>query len=105
MHFARQVFELLAHDRSVGMPHRQARTHLFGPRIQLELASELAVVAPLGLFQAVQVFLESLLRLPRGAVYPLEHLALLVPSPVRTRGSQQLERLQPTGAGDMGAAA
>ncbi len=75
--------------------HREARADLVGEREQVELGAELAVVALLGLLEAVQVLLERGLRFPRGAVDALEHRALLVAPPVRAGDLGELERAEP----------
>ena len=85
--------------------HREARADLLGEREQVELDAELAVVARLGLLEAVQVLVERLLRLPRGAVDALEHRALLVAAPVRARDLRELERAEPLGRRHVRAAA
>ena len=68
-------------------------------------SAELAVVALLGLLEAVQVVVERRLRLPRGAVDALEHRALLVAAPVRARDLRELERAEPLRARHVRAAA
>ena len=78
---------------------------LLGEREQVELGAELAVVALLGFLEPVQVLVERLLRLPRGAVDALEHRALLVAAPVRARDLRELERAEPAGRRDVRAAA
>ena len=85
--------------------HREARADLVGEREEVELDAELAVVAPLGLLEAVQVLVERGLRLPRGAVDALEHRALLVAPPVRARDLRELERAEPLGRRHVRAAA
>src|SRR5262245_65132963 len=67
------------------MEDREAGADLVGEREQVEFGAELAVVALLGLLETMQVVVERRLRLPRGAVDPLEHRALLVAPPVRAR--------------------
>src|SRR5687768_1706782 len=87
------------------MEDGQAGTDLVGKAEQVELAPELAVVAPLGLLDAMQVLLEGLLGLPGGAVDALELLVLLVAAPVRSGGPGQLERGDPLRGGQVRAAA
>ncbi len=64
-------------------------------REQVELATDLAVVALLRLLQPPQVLVELVLCVPRGAVDALEHRPRLVAAPVRAGGVQQLERAEP----------
>ena len=99
MQVAHVVLELLAEDPALGMPDGQTRAELLGEREQVELAAELAMVALLGLLQAVQVRAQLLRRGPRRAVDPGEHRPRLVPAPVRARELHQLERLQTAGRG------
>src|SRR5438094_3356320 len=70
-----------------------------------ELLAQDAMVALSRLLEPPQVRLEVVLREPRGAVDALQHLAALVAAPVRTRGMQQLEVLDPSGARHMRPAA
>ena len=50
-------------DAALRVEHREARADLVGEREQVELGAELAVVAPLGLLEPVQVLVEVVLRL------------------------------------------
>ena len=50
------------------MEHREAGADLLREREQVELDAELAMVAPLGFLDALQILVERLLRFPRGAV-------------------------------------
>src|SRR6478735_7122226 len=70
------VLHLALDDAALGVEHRQAGPDLVGEGEQVELAAELAVVAALGLLDAVEVSVELLLRLPGGAVDALELLVL-----------------------------
>ena len=63
------------------------------------------MVAAFGFLEPVQVLLERLVALPRGAVDPLEHRALLVAPPVRARDLRQLERAELARRRDVRAAA
>src|SRR3954470_12583568 len=49
------------------------------------------MVAPLGLLEPVQVLLERRPRLPRRAVYALQHRVALVAAPVRAGDAHELE--------------
>jgi hypothetical protein len=72
----------LAHDEhAVGQPEGLARRHIEEVE-QIQLTSELAVIALLGLFEPPQVLVELLLGRPRRAVDPLQHRVLLVAAPV-----------------------
>ena len=89
------VLHLPLDHAALGVEDHQAGADLVGEAEQVEVAAELAVVAPLGLLDPVQVLLERLLGLPGGAVDPLELLVLLVAAPVRRGAAHQLERRDP----------
>ena len=72
---------------------------------QVQLAADAAVVALLGLFEAVQVVIELLLVGPGGAVDALEHLVARVAAPVGTGHLHQLEGLELAGGGHVRTAA
>ena len=91
------VLHLALDDAALGVEDRQARADLVGEAVQVQLTTELAVVAALGLLDAVEVVVERLLGLPRGAVDALKLLVLLVAAPVRRRGPHQLEGRDPLG--------
>ena len=99
------VLHLPLDHPALGVEDHQAGADLVGEGVEVELAAELAVVAALGLLDAVQVRLELLLGLPGGAVDALELLVLLVAAPVRRGGAHQLERRDPLGGGQVRAAA
>src|SRR5882724_8096569 len=87
------------------MEHREPGADLLGEREEVELDAELAMVAPFGFLQAVQMLGERGIRLPRGAVDALQHRALLVAAPVRARDLRELERTEPARRRDVRAAA
>jgi len=72
---------------------------------QLELCAKLAVVAFLGLFQPVEVFVEGFPGRPGGSVDPLKLGVFCVAQPVGPRDLEQLEVLGLLGAHDVGPAA
>ena len=94
---ARVLLHHPADDAALRVEHREAGADLVGEREQIELDAELAMVAPFGFFDAMQVLVERLLRLPCGAVDALEHRALFVAPPVRARDLRQLERTELAG--------
>ncbi len=67
-------------------------TDFVGEAEQVQLGAELAVVAALRLLDQLEVRVERLLRLPRGAVDALQAGVVLVAAPVRGRAAGQLER-------------
>src|SRR5439155_4154832 len=88
---AREVLEDLPNDSALRVPDDETGAELRRKREQVELASELAVVAALGLLEAVEVVLQLLFRRPRRPVDALQLRALLVAAPVGARHAQQLE--------------
>ena len=92
VHLSRQVLERLADERALWVPQRQAGADLVGPRVEVQLAAELPVIAALRFLEHLKMLLERFLRLPRGAVDALEHRVVLVAAPVRPGDAHQLER-------------
>ena len=92
---AGEVLHHPSHGGAPRMPYRQSRPQLVGEREQVELDAELAMVAALGLLQAVEMLLQCLLRLPRRAVDALEHRLVLVAPPVGAGDLHQLEGPEP----------
>ena len=88
----RVVLHLAADDPALGVEDRQAGADLLGEGEQVELRPELAVVAPLGLLEQLQVVVLGGAGLPGGAVDPLQLRVLLAPAPVRAGVPHQLER-------------
>ena len=59
---AQPVFHELADQAALGMPEDQARAGLVLNAEEIELGAEFAVIAALGFFEAMQIFVEFLLR-------------------------------------------
>ena len=91
---APQLREAVPDDHPVRLPERHARRQL-GEHEQVQLAPQLAVVARAGLLEPLEVGLEVLGGVERGAVDAGEHLAARVAAPVRAGEREQLERLDP----------
>ncbi len=91
---SRVVLHQLADQTALGMEHGQAAADLGWEMEQVELGPEPAVIALLGLLQAVQMILEGGLGLPGGSVDPLQLRPLLVAPPVGGRHLHQLEVTQ-----------
>jgi hypothetical protein len=72
MALARVVLHQAADGSALRMEDGQPGTDLAREREQVELGPEPAVVAALGLLQALQMLGQRLLRLPGGAVDPLQ---------------------------------
>jgi hypothetical protein len=85
------VLDRPADAGALGVPQHQAGADLVGHGKQVQLAADLAVVAALGLFQPREVRFQRVLGGERGAVDPLEHLVVLVATPVGPRDRHQLE--------------
>ncbi len=72
---------------------RNSLPHLLDDAVEVELLAQHPVVSLLGLLEHFEVTVEVLLTEEGGAVDALEHLPLLVASPVGSCGAQQLEVL------------
>ena len=90
---------------ALGMEDGQPAADLGREVEQVELDARGCGGRALGLLQPVQVLGQRLVGLPRGAVDPLEHRAVLVAPPVGTCHPHELERAEPAGGGHVGAAA
>ena len=99
------VLQLLAHDPALGVEHRQTGPQLVGEAEQVQFDPELAVIAALGLLDQFEVAVQGLLRLPRGAVHPLQAGVVLVAAPVCGTAAGQLERRDEPGGRNVRAAA
>ena len=88
-----------------GVPHRETGTELVGPRHQVELVGEPAVIALGRLGQHLEVGLQLLLGGPGGAVDALEHRAGDVAAPVGARHRLEREVPEPPGGRHVGAGA
>ncbi len=100
----RVVLQLTADDAALGMEDGQAGADLVGEREEVELGAQATVVAPFGLGQALQMGVERLLRLPRGAVDALQLRVLLAAPPVRRRAAGELHGRDVLRGGQMRAA-
>ena len=97
MALARVLLHEHAHGPALRVEHREPGADLVREREEVELHTELAVVALLRLLEAVEVLGERVLALPRGAVDALELRPLLVAAPVRAGDAHQLERAELAG--------
>ena len=77
------VLDLLADEAALRVPQHEPGAGLVGDREQVELAAELAVVAALGLLDAVQVLVELFLREEGVAVDALHRRVAFLALPVR----------------------
>ena len=102
---AQPVFHDPADDAALGMPENQARAGFVLNAEKIELRAELAMVAALGFFELVQVFVEFLLLDEARAVDPLHLRIFFLALPVGAGDVHQLERLDAPGRGNVRAAA
>jgi hypothetical protein len=100
------VLHLPLDDTALGVEDGQAGAELLGEGEQVHLGTELAVVATLGLGDAILVGLEVVFRCPGGSVDALQARIRLVAAPVGRRGSGDGEAVSDElGVGQVGAAA
>jgi hypothetical protein len=85
------VLHLPLEHPALGVEDRQPGADLVGEGEEVELHTELAVVALLGLGKSVEVCREVVLGGPRRAVDPLELLVGLVAAPVCRAAAHHLE--------------
>ncbi len=90
-----ELLDRVPDDPAPRVPQHEARPDLLLDRVvQVELLAQDAVVTPLRLREPLQVALELGLPSEGRPVDALQHLALLVASPVRARPGEQLEVLE-----------
>src|SRR5205823_1432909 len=99
-----EVDQLVVNRRALREENRHRRREV-REHEQAELLAELAVIARVRLFHALQVRGQLVLVRPRGAVDALEHGVVLVAAPVRAGHGGQLERAEAAGGGDVRSAA
>ena len=87
------------------MPENQAWPGFVLNAEQIELLAELAMVAALGFFELVEIFVELLLLDEASAVDPLHLRIAFLAFPVGAGHVHQLERLDAPGGGDVRPAA
>ena len=79
------VLHEFAHDRALGVPHRETATQLGRERQEIEFDRQLAMIALLSLSEPVKMLFEGRLALPRRSVDALQDRTLLVAAPIRRR--------------------
>ena len=87
------------------MPDHESRAKLFMEAAEVHVLQEDSVIAPLGLFQVVQVFVELFLSRESHAVDPLQHRTMLVAAPVGAGHAEKLHGLHGAGRFKVRAAA
>ena len=90
--FAHVLLDVLVQGPAAVVPEDLAR-RLFLDVEQVELLADTAMIALLGLFQAMQIGLQFLLVAPGSAVDALQHFVARVAAPVGTGHLHQLEAL------------
>ena len=89
---AAEVLERVPDHHALRVPERRPR-RVVGEVEEVELRPEPAVVARARLLEPLEVRVEIVLRVERGAVDPGQLRVLLVAAPVRAREAGQLDRL------------
>jgi len=89
-HAAHVLLDRLPQTPALRVPENHARRFVLHVE-EIELLTQLAVIALLSLFQHVQVLVEIFLLRPSSAVNTLQHFILAVTAPVSTRHLHQLE--------------
>ena len=102
---AQPVFHQLAYQAALGVPEDQPRPGFFLDAEKIEFRPQAAMVAPLGLFQTLQILVEFRLREEARAVDALHLRVAFLALPVGARDAHQFERLDAAGGGDVRAAA
>ena len=100
-----EILDQAAQLRPLGLPENEPGADFVADGEQLEFLAEAAMIALLGLFEVVEVFLEVLLVEEGGAIDALQHIAFFVTAPVGAGDTKQLEGLDERGVGQMRAAA
>src|SRR3546814_13706549 len=98
------LFPYTTRFRSFGVPENKPRRLVLEVE-QVQLATQLAMVAPLGLFQHGQVSGLLFLGDPRRTVDALQHLVLAIAAPIGAGHFHQLENLELARGLDVRAAA
>ena len=89
----KKLLHLVPHNRPVRGPHDQPLAYLIIDQEQIQLLTQLAMIALESLLLCLQTGLKLLLARESCPVDPLQHLVFLIPAMVSTCQPQQLERL------------
>ncbi len=101
----REGSQLLAKDGTARREHRQTRADHIREDKQIELLAQLAVIAPLGFLEHLQVLIEFILGRESHTVDALHLSILVVTAPVSAADSLQLEGADLAGCLNVRAAA
>src|SRR5713101_3047824 len=85
------ILDLVPDYRASRMPENQTWSDACVGRVKVKLLRQHAMITPLRLLEAMQMLLEIFLLPERRGVDALQHLPVLVATPVRTGGVQQLK--------------
>src|SRR5882762_840052 len=99
------VFHQLADQAALRVPENQSGPGFFLDRKQVEFLPEPPVIAPLGLFELVQIVVQLLLRVEARAVDALHLRVAFLAFPVSAGNAHQLERSDASGRRDVRPAA
>ena len=94
---AEPVLDDLSNEAALGMPEDEAGAGFFLNAEEVELDAELAMVAALGFFKTVQMFVQLFLREESHGVNALELGIAFLALPVGARDVHQLEGLDAPG--------
>jgi len=78
---------------TLGLPENETGADLVLNGEKLKLFAKFAMIAFLGLFQGVEVFLQRFLVIERGAVNTLKHIVILIATPIGSGNPEQLKGL------------
>src|SRR5262245_42306020 len=96
-----EVLNQIADHCPFGMPEHQPRSHHLVNREQVQLAAQHTMIPLTRFFQLVQILLQHLLRRPGGAVDALQHLLMLIASPISPCYLEQLDSIDAARGMDM----
>src|SRR5450756_3030677 len=96
-----EILDLLANNGALGMPENQSSASLLLNAEEVQLLSELAMVALGSLFPGRDKTDQLFLRWESRAIDPLKHLVLLISSPIRACDGEKLEVLEVAGGRNM----
>src|SRR5258706_16238996 len=102
---AQPVFDHRADQAAFRVPENQARAGRFLDAEKIKLRAEFPVIAPLGFFHAVQVFVQLFLRVESQGIDALQLRIPFLTLPVSTGNIRELERLNALGGRDVRASA
>ena len=97
LNLLKEILQAQTQRRALREPDRQALAHHIAEHEELHLLADLAVVALLGFFQQLEIFLQHLLLGERDGVDSRHLRTLLVAAPVSGRGAEHLEGLDGRG--------